>query len=106
MTQVFLTIFIVSLIVQFLTERCKVFIPEKSYSKIVIPAVSMVWGLVICISAGIDLLAACGITVSHPIIGYILTGICMSGGSTCINELIKTISELRPSNQIEPKKYK
>lgn len=92
--QVFLIIIIVSLIVQFLTERIKTPIPENA-RKWAVPLVALTFGELICILGEIDLFGACGIALNPLLISYILTGICVSGGSTLVNELIKAIVDLR-----------
>lgn len=94
---------IIALLVQFITEQLKRFIPDGKLSdsvyQLVIVIISTVVALIVAITAKIDLFAMVGITMNPSIVAYALTGIACSAGAVPINEIIKLLTELRPSNQ-------
>lgn len=92
----FVLVAIVALVVQFLTERVKVFIPEKATSWAV-PLLALFFGELICVFGQIDVLSAAGVVLAPAILGHILTGIAVTGGATAVNELIKLIRDARIS---------
>ena len=88
---------ICSIVVQFLTERIKVAI-SSAYRSEFTPLLAAGIGVVLAFAVKAGLFAAFGIVVEPAWIDYLVTGIAFSGGATAFNELIKLISELRPSN--------
>lgn len=92
----FVLVAIVALIVQFLTDRVKGFIPESATAWAV-PLLALLFGELICVTGQIDVLSAAGVVLAPAILGHILTGIAVTGGATAVNELIKLIREARVS---------
>lgn len=92
----FVLVAIVALIVQFLTDRVKGFIPASATGWAV-PLLALLFGEMICIAGQIDVLSAAGVVLAPPILGYVLTGIAVTGGATAVNELIKLIRDARIS---------
>jgi len=91
-----LTILIIlSIIVQFLVDRIKLVIPIKKVGIVELaPIYALVIGMLIAFTTAINMLALLGYK-SFPIVGYILTGLAISGGSVGIHELIAKIRESR-----------
>ena len=88
---------ICSVIVQFLTERVKQVI-NSAYRSEYTPLLAAAFGIIIAFVVKAGLFTAFGIVVEPVWVDYLITGIAFSGGATLFNELIKLISELRPSN--------
>lgn len=91
---------ITAIVIQFLTERIKPLIQEKYHAKHV-PFLALILGVIISFATQTGLFTAVGVHISPIWIDYIITGIAYSGGAVAFNELLKLISELRPSNKNE-----
>ncbi len=90
-------IVVISVICQAVTEQIKkaVKFPSGWYGRLNFKVIlSIVISLAMCVSYQIDLLGLLGLD-GNPIVGQIITGIVVAGGSTTIHELIKKINEAR-----------
>lgn len=92
-------ILLLSLLVQFLVERIKVFQMPEAVSKWAVPLIALIISLLLTIGCQIGILSLFSITINPLILDYILTGIAISGGSTLVNELIKTLQGLKETFQ-------
>ena len=57
---------------------------------------SVVLGIIVSISYGLDLFAISGMTSAIPFVGQVLTGILLSRGSNYIFHIIKTLRQINP----------
>lgn len=92
------TLFILSVLAQYSTERLKFLIPDKAKS-VAVPFLSLVICLILTVSCQIDLLLLFHIAEIEPLIGQVLTGIAISGGSVALNEIIKVLNGLKEGLQ-------
>ena len=96
-------ILLLAILVQFVVDRIKILIPYAKIGKIELaPIYATIVGIVVAFVAEVDILASLGFH-SNPTIGYILTGLVVSGGATAVHELIAKLRESRkpillPSN--------
>ena len=95
---------IAAIIIQYLVERVKDFIPSSVYDKVttyVKPSVfSLVFALLIAFGCKIGLFAILGYAIEPLWIDYVLTAVALSGGSVGINELIKSLQSVKASNEV------
>ena len=92
----FMSIVIFATITQVLVERIKpLFVGEAA--KYYNPAyVSMFISIFVAVAFHVDLFATLNLKLyADPTISYILTGIIISGGSTVVNDLFKSIQNLK-----------
>lgn len=89
---------IISIVVQFLIERLKVFIPDNRKAH-TIPVIASIIGVSLSWGTGIGLFSVIGIPLAPVFMDYIITGVAFSSGSSAFNELVKLITETRPSNR-------
>jgi hypothetical protein len=96
----FIAVTLLAILVQFLVDRIKGIIPVTKIWKIELaPIYSLIFGIVLAFVAKIDLMAALGLQ-SITTIGYIVTGIAISGGAGALHELIASVRENRLSVQM------
>lgn len=57
--------------------------------------ISMIVSLIVCISYKIDLLSLLGLNTSLSFVGFVITSIIISAGSTTVHELISKITEAK-----------
>ena len=92
-----------AIIVQYLVERVKDFIPTSAYEKVttyVKPSVfSLVFALLISFGCKIGLFAIIGYVIEPVWIDYVLTAVALSGGAVGVNELIKSLQSVKTSNE-------
>lgn len=87
-----------AVIVQYLTELTKkVFASIKKLE--IAPIIALIYGVVIAMITRIGIFSAFGIEIQPEFVDWVITGIAYSGGAVAFNELVKLISEMRPSNQ-------
>jgi hypothetical protein len=80
-----------------LVDRIKAVIPWTEIGKVQLtPLYALVIGIVVAFVARIDVLLSLGFE-TVPVIGYIITGIVVSGGSSAVHELIAKLRESRGS---------
>lgn len=94
MLEILISFLLVAIVVEYLTGVIAPFIPETTYPVSLI--ISMVLGVLICIICRVDLLTGLGLSVSVPMISYIISGLAASGGSKAAHELI---AKLRASRE-------
>ena len=92
------TLFILSVLAQYSTERLKFLIPDQAKS-LAVPLLSLVICLILTFSCKIDLLLLFNIAEVEPLVGQALTGIAISGGSVALNEIIKVLNGLKEGQQ-------
>lgn len=92
-----MTLAILAVFSQFIVEQLKTFIPDKYRAKFT-PIVAATIGITLSVTTKVGLLASIGIPVEPIMIDYLITGIAIGGNAVAFNELIKLISEIRPSN--------
>lgn len=104
MVDVVTILLVVALVIQYLVERVKDFIPNDVCNKIfkyVKPSVfSLVFALIISFGCQINLFDYIGITINPVWLGYALTAIALSGGSVAVNELIKSLASIKDNNNV------
>ncbi len=54
---------------------------------------SMLLGVLVCVLAGIDLLALLDVTLVYPVVGAILTGAIVGRGSNFVHDLIEKVRD-------------
>jgi len=90
-------IILLATLVQFVVDRIKTIIPIQAIGPVELaPIYAAIIGIVIAIVAQVDILAALGFQ-SQPIVGEVMTGLIISGGSTAVHELIAKLRESRGS---------
>ena len=95
MIEVFIILGVLSIIVQTVVDRIKLIVPIKKVGKFELPQIySLAIGIVLGIVCQIDFLAALSIT-APAIVGQILTGFAISGGSAFFHELIAKLRNSR-----------
>ena len=85
------TIITIALLVEAVWETLKMVWQEGKISVNTIGA--LIVGIAVSILAKIDIFAMQGITLSIPLIGWILTGILMSRGANFIHDLFNKLGE-------------
>ncbi|HLV10038.1 MAG TPA: hypothetical protein VKY40_07515 [Halanaerobiales bacterium] len=88
------TVALLALIVEVVTNGLKAAFPiikgkNKSGSRITSAAV----GTALCLTTQIGILQNMNITVSHPVLDYIITGIIISRGSNAVHDIIHVFNE-------------
>lgn len=85
---IFAAVLAIALLVEALIEVCKRFVPQDAQPPVWLwPAVGCVLGVTICTLAQVDALALLGVTLSAPVVGYILTGVLVSRGASFVHDL-------------------
>lgn len=90
---------ICAIIVQFSVERLKDVVPETYRAKAT-PWIALVFSIAVSMTTKLGIFGAMGVLIEPVGVDYLITGIAYSGGAVAFNELIKLISELRPSNKL------
>lgn len=91
-------IVLLATLTQFIVDRLKEIIPlDKIGGLALAPVYAAAIGIAVARSAEIDVLAMLGFAAS-PILGQVLTGIVISGGSTAVHELLAKLRESRAGN--------
>ena len=90
-----ISILVFALLVQFITEVIKKWLPEK-YKKGVVPLlVAALFGVVIAILFSVDIFALLGFTAGYGTVGaiaaQIVTGLILSAGAQAVHELINSL---------------
>lgn len=85
------TIITIALLVEAIWETLKMVWQEGKINVNTIGA--LIVGIVVSILAKIDIFAMQGITLSIPLIGWILTGILMSRGANFIHDLFNKLGD-------------
>lgn len=81
----FTQLILVSILVEAIWENCKMIWKEGKLNVNMIG--SLILGIIVCLSAGLDLFQIIGIGLNIPILGCILTGIIVSRGANFVNDL-------------------
>jgi hypothetical protein len=88
-------IILLATLVEFVVARIKAILPWKTIGTFELaPLYAAIIGIVVAIVAKVDILAMLGFA-SQPVVGEIITGLVMSGGSTAVHELIAKLRESR-----------
>lgn len=88
----------VSVIMWYIIDRFKPLWGSLAYGKYVTIAVSAVFAFAMCFGYHLDLMAALGIVPQASILGTILTGLTLMGGSSAVAELIARIKRIKGNN--------
>lgn len=95
MVDVFIGLVILSTLGQFIVDRIKSVVPVKTVRGVELaPIYSLVIGLLLGVLCQIDLLAYLGFP-SYPVVGWVLSGLAISGGSAGIHELFAKLRAAR-----------
>jgi formate hydrogenlyase subunit 3/multisubunit Na+/H+ antiporter MnhD subunit len=88
-------VLVLSILVQFLVDRIKTVVPYKAVWKLELaPIYALVLGVVLAFVTKVDIIASLGFeTISE--VGYVVTGIVVSGGSSAVHELLAKLRESR-----------
>ena len=89
---------ICSIVVQFTTEQIKKLVSATMRAEWT-PFIALLVGLGVAFTTQNGLFAAFGLELKPLWFDYAITGVAYSGGAVAFNELLKLISEKRPSNQ-------
>ena len=90
-------IIFLAVIVEYLTNILKQFIPDSLETEFPIPLlISLVLGITLGLFVRVDVLSALGFEPVNQTVSYITTGLIASGGSTAVHELI---AKLRASRE-------
>ena len=81
-------IIVASIIMWYIIDRFKPLWESLAYGKYVTIAVSAMFAFALCFGYHLDLMAALGIVPQASILGTILTGLTLMGGSSAVAELI------------------
>lgn len=88
---------ICSIIVQFCTEQVKKLISSTVRADYT-PFIALIIGVGVAFTTQCGIFSTFGFTLNPVWFDYAITGVAYSGGAVGFNELIKLISEKRPSN--------
>lgn len=80
-----------SIIVWIFIDRVKKLWGQSKFSSIITSVVALTAGLLIAFYYKLDLVVALELSSEASIIGYVLTGFAIMGGSSCINEILRKI---------------
>lgn len=84
-------IIVVSIIMWYIIDRFKPLWEEKAWGKYVTIGVSAVFAFALAFGYDLDLMAALGVVSEASILGTVLTGLTLMGGSSAVSELIERI---------------
>lgn len=84
----------ISLIIWILIDRFKSFWKDLKYGKYITTAVALVLGLLCAFSYQLDIIFELGLNDSVSLLGEILTAVALTGGSSCIAEIIEGCKSL------------
>lgn len=84
-------IIVVSIIMWYIIDRFKPLWENWKFGKYVTIAVSAVFAFSLAFGYGLDLMAALGVVHDASIMGTVLTGLTLMGGSSAVSELIARI---------------
>lgn len=88
-----------AVVVEALIEIVKGLLPVRGDAKAWLwPVLGAVFGVALCVLSAADVLALVGITMASPVVGYVVTGLLISCGSSFCHELWKM---LRDSGGVE-----
>jgi hypothetical protein len=90
-----ISILILAMVVQFLVDIIKEWLPEVVLRYFTPPLIAAAIGIVIAILFKVDVFVAGGYTSDIPIVSQILTGVILSAGSAAIHELIAKLRASR-----------
>lgn len=91
-----------AIIVEYLTNIFKQFIPKTLKTEFPIPLlISLILGIGLGLTVRIDILRSLGFEMSYPVVSYILTGLIASGGSAGVHEIIAKLRASRKDFEIE-----
>lgn len=96
MTTAVVSIIVFATIVQVLVERIKpLFVGEAA--KFYQPAyAALIVSILVTVCFHVDIFAVLGLKIyADPMVAYVLTGIIISGGATVVNDLFKSIQNLK-----------
>ncbi len=85
---------LLAIVAQFLIDRIKAFLPKKVGGYELIPLYAVVLGLILAYVTGVDTLSLIGFA-DTGIVGIIITGLAISGGSEIVHELISKVRSSR-----------
>jgi hypothetical protein len=89
-----LMIIILAVLVEFIIERLKDVLPNSIGKLSLVPYYSLVGGIGIALITKIDILANLGFETLAPV-GFMITGIVISGGSRAVHELVAKLQDSR-----------
>lgn len=84
----------ISLIIWILIDRFKSFWKDLKYGKYITTAVALVLGLLCAFTYQLDIIFELGLNDSVSLLGEILTAVALTGGSSCIAEIIEGCKSL------------
>ena len=96
-----LIIIVLSIVVEFLVERIKSIVQIKEAGKVqLVPFYALAVGLIVAFVVQVDFYLILGEMLDSPlntipVIGYITTGLIISGGSVGVHELFSKLRESR-----------
>lgn len=81
----------IAIVIETITELFKLWFPEFKTREWLLRVFTILLGILICISCGVDMFLHLGITNKIPFLGCIITGLVVAGGSNIIYDIINKI---------------
>lgn len=102
-TSPLLVLFLIALVIERVLEIVSPFIGrsdvmskrQAEMKALILFLVGSVLGGVICFVGKVNLFALCGLPLSSDTLAYLLSGICVGGGSKPLHDLISSLSKYR-----------
>lgn len=93
------TVVLLATLAQVLVERLKPLFIGPLAKYLSVPYLSLVVSILVAVVFHVDMFEILGLTIyTDPIVAYILTGIIISGGASVVNDLFKSIQNLKSNS--------
>ena len=89
-----------SIIIWILIDRAKKLWVDKPYGNYITSAVALAMGILLSVFYHLDMLYSLELTEEISLIGEIMTGIALMGGSSCIHEIINGRKETETNYEV------
>ena len=84
-------IIMLSAVMWYVIDRVKPYWAEVSFGKYITMAVAALFGFALSFGYGLDIIYALGLVPEVGVIGQILTGLVLMGGSSAVSEIIAKV---------------
>ena len=84
-------ILMLSTVMWYVIDRVKPYWAEASYGKYITMGIAALFGLGLSFGYGLDIVYALGLVPEVGVIGKILTGLVLMGGSSAVSEIIAKV---------------
>ncbi len=89
-----------SIIIWILIDRAKKLWKDRPYGNYITSAVALAMGILLSVFYHLDMLYSLELTEEISLIGEIMTGIALMGGSSCIHEIIDGRKETETNYEV------